>query len=320
MNPDSQGVTLNPTLLYACFDVPADPWVIEFGQAMPELAVRVWPHIGNAGEIDYALVWNQPPGFLRQFPRLRTIFSMGAGVDRLLRDPQLPDDVPIVRMADPSLAARMNEFVLMRALHYQRRMPEFEEQQRQRVWKQLHPQPPQHLTVGIMGLGRLGLACAQSLLMLGFSVRGWTRSQKAIPRIACFSGLQQLPAFLARCGILVCLLPLTLETAGILNAACFDQLPRGARLIHAGRGEHLVEEDLIAALDSGQVDHATLDVFRTEPLPIDHPFWAHPRITILPHAAALTEPHTAARAVVGNIRRNLAGEGLLHVVDRSAGY
>lgn len=309
-----------PVLLYACFGVDPQPWIAELARALPEAQLRVWPEAGAAAEVEYVLAWNHPSGLLQQFPHLRAIFCLGAGVDRLLQDPLLPQGVPIVRMVDPSLVAGMNEFVLMRTLHYHRRMPEYAAQQRARQWRQLYPPLARERRVGIMGLGELGRACARSLVQLGFDVSGWSRTPKALPGVACHAGWQELPAFLARAEILVCLLPHTAETAGILSAATFAQLPRGACLINVARGALLVEEDLIPALDAGRLAGATLDVFRTEPLPPEHPFWSDPRITVIPHAAALTLPQTAARTVADNVRRHRAGQPLLNVVDVRLGY
>jgi glyoxylate/hydroxypyruvate reductase len=287
---------------------------------MPMLEIRLWPDAGDPAEIDYVLAWNHPDGFLMRFSNLRAIYSMGAGVDRLLKDPGLPEGVPIVRMVDPSLVAGMNEFVLMRVLHYHRRMPEYEVQQRAGLWGPLRPPLAEDRKVGIMGLGQLGRTCAASLAGLGFAVRGWSRTPKSLSGVQCFAGIAQLPAFLGETEILICLLPLTPETEGILNATHFAQLPQGAFLVNVARGAHLVEEDLIFALETGRIAHATLDVFRAEPLAADHPFWTHPRVAIIPHAAALTQPRTAARTVAANIARDRAGEPLQDVVDRQTGY
>lgn len=310
----------SPVLLYACFGVPAEPWAGELARNLPDLQLRLWPHAGSLEEIDYVLVWNSPQGFLGQFPRLRAIFSMGAGVDRLLADDGLPLDVPLVRMVDPSLVAGMNEFILLTTLYYHRRMPEYRRQQSARMWNPLRPPLAQDRNIAIMGLGQLGSTCSRSLAALGFSVSGWSRTPREIAGVHCFAGEREFTEFLQRAEILVCLLPLTAQTRGILNAATFSRLPQGAHLIHAARGEHLVEADLLAALERGQIEAATLDVFAAEPLPADHPFWLHPAITVVPHAAALTQPKTAAPIVTANIIRDLSGEPLWHVVDRRTGY
>lgn len=309
-----------PVLLYACFGVDAARWSHELKCALPELELRLWPDAGDLGEIDYVLAWHHPPGFLKQFPNLRAIFSMGAGVDRLLLDAELPRHIPLVRMADPGLAVLMKEYVLLRVLHYHRDMPAYEQQQRQALWRQLPPLETRQRRVGVMGVGQIGGSCARALAELGFEVRGWARSLRDVPGVSVFAGPDRLREFLSGVQILICLLPLTADTRGILNAELFAQLARGAWLINLARGAHLVEADLLRALDSGQLSGATLDVFTTEPLPREHPFWLDPRITITPHAAALTRPETAVPRLALNIARERAGQPLLDVVDLAAGY
>jgi glyoxylate/hydroxypyruvate reductase A len=309
-----------PILLFACFGVEPGSWRRELQRALPEIELRQWPEAGDYREIDYVLVWNHPAGFLKQFPNLRAIFSMGAGVDHLLLDPGLPTHTPLVRMADPGLAVFMKEYVLMRVLHYHRDMPTYEQQQRAALWQQLPPRETHERRVGVMGVGQMGGTCARALAQLGFAVRGWARSVREIPGVEVFAGPERLRQFLSGIEILICLLPLTAATRGILNAEHFAPLTRGAWLIHLSRGAHLVEADLLQALDSGQLAGATLDVFATEPLPSEHPFWRDPRITITPHAAALTHPETAVSRLALNIARERAGEPLLDLVDRAAGY
>jgi glyoxylate/hydroxypyruvate reductase A len=287
---------------------------------LPELELRLWPDVGELHEIDYVLVWNQPPGFLSQFPNLRVIFSMGAGVDRVLLDLELPTHIPLVRMADPGLAVFMKEYVLMRVLHYHREMPRYEQQQGEALWRQLPPRQTSQRRVGVMGVGQIGGACAQALAELGFDVRGWARSTRGVPGVRVFGGQDRLGEFLTDLEILVCILPLTPQSRGILNADNFAYLARGAWLINIARGAHLVEADLLSALDSGQIAGATLDVFATEPLPREHPFWGHPRITLTPHVSALTRPETAVPRLADNIRRDRSSQPLLDVVDRIAGY
>ena len=309
-----------PVLLYACFGVDPGRWIHELKRALPELDLRVWPATGDCGEIDYVLVWNLPPGFLSQFPNLRVIFSMGAGVERVLLDSELPANIPLVRMADPGLAVFMKEYVLMRVLHYHREMPTYERQQQEALWQQLPPLKTSQRRVGVMGVGQIGGTCGRALAELGFDVRGWARSARDVPGVRVFDGHGRLQEFLSGLEILVCLLPLTAETRGILNADTFAHLARGAWLINLARGAHLVETDLLSALDSGQLAGATLDVFATEPLPREHPFWRDPRITITPHASALTRPETAVPRLVQNIARERAAQPLLDLVDRAAGY
>jgi glyoxylate/hydroxypyruvate reductase A len=305
------------------FSSPVDdpkPWVAAFAREMPDIEVRVWPALGDPEDIEFALVWQPPLGLLPRLTRLRAILSLGAGVEHLLDHPELPSGVPIARMVDESLRTGMTEFVMMRVLHYHRRMPEYEAQQRARVWRQLPQTAPGDRKVGILGLGVLGGGAAAAVAALGFDVGGWSRMPKSLPGVASYTGEDGLFSLLERSEILVCLLPLTRDTRGLLDRTTLNALPRGAYLINAARGGHLVDRDLLAALDSGQVAGATLDVFDTEPLPADHPFWAHPKVTVVPHAAAWTLADVAIHAVLDNIRRSRSGQPLASLVDRSRGY
>lgn len=309
----------NPVLLFACHDVPAEPWLVALQRAAPELEVRLSPDEGPPETVDFGLAWATPPGFWNRFPRLRAIFSLGAGVEHLLAS-GAPAHVPLVRMTDPGLARDMSDFVLMRVLHYHRGMHLYLRQQEAQVWTPIRPPRPNGRTVGVMGLGELGAHCACTLAEAGFRTRGWSRSAKAVEGVATFAGRDELPRFLEGCEILVCLLPLTAETRDILDAKLFAALPQGACLIQVGRGLQLVEADLLAALDAGRIAAATLDVFRQEPLPQGHPFWSRADITVVPHAAAFTYPETAAEVVAENVRRLQAGEVPIGLVDRALGY
>lgn len=298
----------------------AELWVPALKKWLPGLEVRVWPDLGDKAAIDYALVWKPAPGLLASLPNLKAIFSLGAGIDHLASDPQLPAGVPVVRMVEEGLTAGMTEYVVMQVLYHHRRMLDYRAQQARAEWVQLPFRAPWDRKVGIMGLGVLGQDAAEKLAALRLDVAGWSRSPKDLPGITCFHGAAGFDAFLARTEILVCLLPLTAETKGILDARLFAKLPRGAAVINVGRGGHLVEKDLLAALDSGQIDAATLDVFRAEPLPPAHPFWTHPRVVMTPHMASITIPDTATAAVAENIRRIEAGAPPLNVVDLGKGY
>ena len=307
-------------LLYCSSWSAPDLWRDAFRALDPSIDFRVWPESGPAEEIDYALAWHHEPGSLLAYPRLKAIFSLGAGVEKLLRDKKLPAGVPIVRMVDRALTAGMTEYVLLHVLRYHRRVPELDALQHRAEWAELETPPAWERRVGILGLGVLGADAAAKLASLGFQVAGWSRSPKKIPGVASFSGEKGLAALLARSEILVCLLPLTRATEGILNARTLAALPRGASLINAARGGHVAEQDLLAALDSGHLAHATLDVVAEEPLPAFHPFWRHPRITITPHNASLTWPPTAAEHVIANIRRAEAGETMSPLVDVAREY
>ena len=277
------------SILFASAHDNARPWLDELRAQMPDRDVRVWPDLPDPAAVEYALVWKPPAGLLATLPNLKVIFSLGAGVDALLRDPSLPGR-PLVRMVEPALTEGMTEYVCLHVLRWHRDATTYERQQRERVWRQEAVQMlARERRVGLLGLGALGSDAAAALKALRFDVAGWSRTPKELPGVACFHGEAQLDAFLARTDILVCLLPLTPDTAGILNAGLFARLPRGAVVINAARGQHLVEADLLAALDSGQVSGATLDVFQEEPLPADHPFWTHPRVTVTPHIAAITQ-------------------------------
>jgi glyoxylate/hydroxypyruvate reductase A len=306
-------------LFYSTVDSAAR-WRARLVQLSSEIEVRIWPEIGDPAEIEYALVWRPPPGLLASLPNLKLILSLGAGIDHLLGDPLVPRAVPIVRLVDPYLIAAMSEYVVLQVLRLHRQDLDYQAQQQSRVWRELPQKNASERPVGILGFGAIGRETAQKLAGLGFPVSGWTRQPQQIVGFPTFAGTAGLPRLLAGSEILVCLLPLTGETEGILNARTFDLLPEGAGLVNAGRGDHLVEEDLIPALDRGQLSAAALDVFRDEPLPPAHPFWRHPRILITPHIAGVTNPLTAAPIILDNIRRFEAGQALLHRVDPARGY
>ncbi len=307
-------------LLYCSRWSQPEPWRAALLKLDPGIDFRVWPESGPVEEIDYALAWHHAPGSLRAYPRLKAIFSLGAGVEKLLNDKELPEGVPIVRMVDRALTAGMTEYVLLHVLRYHRRVPELEALQRRAEWRELEAPPAWERHVGILGLGVLGTDAGLKLAELGFQVAGWSRSPRRIDHVVSFAGEEGLAPLLAKSEILVCLLPLTRATRGILDARSLGQLPRGAALINAARGGHVVESDLLAALDSGQIAHATLDVTAEEPLPAGHPFWRHPRITLTPHVASLTWPPTAAEHIIANIRRHEAGEPMGPLVDPGREY
>jgi glyoxylate/hydroxypyruvate reductase A len=295
-------------------------WRAQLTRLTSELEVRVWPEIGNPAEIDYALVWRPEPGFLASLPNLKLILSLGAGVDHLLGDPQLPHHIPIVRLVDPHMTDAMSEYVVLQVLRLHRRDLDYRAQQEAGVWRELDQQNAVERRVGILGLGELGQDAAKKLKALGFDVAGWSRSDKNLAGIASYAGAAGLAPLLGRSEIVVCLLPLTTETERILNASTLALLPKGAALVNAARGAHLVEDDLLATLASGQVSAAVLDVFREEPLPADHPFWHHPRVVMTPHVAAFTNPATAAPIILDNIRRFEDGRPLLNRIDPARGY
>jgi glyoxylate/hydroxypyruvate reductase len=312
-------------ILLAVRGVDVGEWERRFQQLAPEREFRVWPdRIGDRAGIGYACAWQAPPGLLAGFPNLAAIFSLGAGADHLLSDPDLPG-VPIVRVVDPDLTMRMSEYVALHVLMHHRRQRLYDDQQRAQLWLE-HDQPPASaVAVGVMGLGVLGADAAAVLRRLGFHVAGWSRRPKTLTGIACFHGEGGLGLFLAASEILVCLLPATSATAGILRLELFRKLRRngaagGAYLINAGRGALQIEADILAALEEGSLAGATLDVFANEPLPAASPLWSHPRVTVTPHNAAFSDPAALAANVLRQIERLEAGEPLEHVIDRAAGY
>jgi glyoxylate/hydroxypyruvate reductase len=312
-------------ILLAIIDWDPKGWDQIFRTLAPQHDIRLWPeHTGDPGEVAYACVWKPPPGLLADYKNLKAVFSLGAGVDDILTDPQVPD-VPVIRVVDADLTMRMTEYVLLHVLTYHRHQWVYEQQQRVRMWRD-HEQPAANdVSVGVMGLGELGRAAAVALQRVGFRVHGWSRTQKLLPGIETFYGTTGLEPFLRRSEILVCLLPSTPATRGILNLDTFRRLKfngalRGAYLINAARGDLQVDADIIVALEDGTLSGATLDVFPTEPLPVTSPLWTHPKVTVTPHNAAQSSP----RAIVANILRQIerfeVGMPLDHIVDRNRGY
>jgi glyoxylate/hydroxypyruvate reductase A len=308
------------TLLFAAAGERAESWAAAFAEVAPEIGFQPHQPGQDVSHIPYCLVWRAAPGLWPAMKSLKIVFGLGAGVERLLADHDLPKHVPLVRMVEPELTRGMVEYVLWQCLFHHRRVWELEAAQSCVTWRPHTYPAPWDRTIGIMGLGELGVAAAAKLVEFGFQVRGWSRSPKSLPKVESFSGADQLPAFLAKTEILVCLLPLTPETRGILDASLFAQLPRGASLVNAARGGHLVEADLTAAMASGQIAAATLDVFETEPLPENHPFWSTDRLYVTPHNASITDPRSAAWRIARQIARFEAGEELENVVDRARGY
>ena len=296
-----------------------EAWRRPIQDNLREVDVLTWPDIGDPTNVEIAVVHRAEPGVLGRFPNLKALIGMWAGVEHILDRADLPD-VPIARMVDPLIARDIGHYVVLHTLRHYRSMPLIQANQAARLWQHVAP-PPVDFTIGIMGLGATGSAAAHMLLDLGFSVHGWTRSARTgVEGIVCHAGPDQLATFLSAAHVCVCTLPLTPETTGILNRTTLAQLPAEAYLINAGRGGHVVEEDLLAALDRGTLAGATLDVFADEPPSEDSPFWAHPKVTMTPHNAADPRPESIARSVADNIRRALAGEQMLNLVDRARGY
>ena len=315
-------------IVYISKEDPPERWREALAAAMPEADLdrdfHVW-HDGMEGledftAVDVALVWRPDPGVLQKFPNLKVIINLGAGVDSIVADDTWPRQVPLVRMVDPALIRHMTEFVVHRVLHFHRKFHIYEQFQQQHTWKELPQEDTLSRTVGILGMGELGGDAARILVQMDFKIAGWSRSEKSLPGVESFHGEDQLPAFLARTEILVCLLPLTPQTEGVIKAKTLGQLPKGAFVINAARGGHVVEADLLAALDSGHIEGAALDVFRQEPLPADNPIWDHPKILLSPHIASLSVPGSAAQSIAENIRRVRRDEPPRDLVELSAGY
>lgn len=285
---------------------------------LPNATFSRWPQ-DDVREAEIAICWKPPAGLLASLPKLRMIHSIAAGLDNIFADPQLPD-VPVCRVVDRNHAEGMAEYALWATLLFQRKMDDFLRNAQEKKWDR----PPQvrarDYRVGILGFGAIGRVVGERLTSLGYPVRGWARSQRDESGVEMFFGPDGLDAFLSGCDLLICLLPLTTETGGILNASLFNHLPHGAALVNMGRGEHLVESDLLAALDSGQLRGAVLDVFPEEPLPNSSPLWDHSRVFITPHIASMPDPKDAARQIAKNALLALEGKPLLNAGDPKLGY
>jgi glyoxylate/hydroxypyruvate reductase A len=293
-------------------------WHRALAAAFPEATVFVWPD--TLADPDYALVWRPPAElFVRVRPK-RAIFNLGAGAEVLLALPTLPRHIPVIRLEDAGMATQMAEYVTLAVLSRYRESAEYAAQQRERRWQSRPRLPKAQFGVGILGFGVLGQAVAAALVPFGFPLCGWSGARKEIPGVRSFAGRSELSAFLATARVLVCLLPSTPDTLDLLDRATLSGLPRGAHLVNVARGGIVVDADLIDLLDDGHLSTATLDVFRDEPLPPDHPFWHHPRITVTPHVSAVTMVEDSIAQVVAKIRRLERGEPVTGVVDRARGY
>jgi glyoxylate/hydroxypyruvate reductase A len=315
-------MTARSTLLLAVPVSWAGLWTTPLAEMAPDLDVFV--HGRDAYDpksIDYALGFRPEPGLLGSLPNLKVVFSLGAGVDGFLIDPNYPKEVPLVRFVDHQLSREMAQYCVMHVLIQHRQQRLFDHFQREKTWRQsVPPRRTEETRVGILGIGEIGTMVAGRLRDHDFQVAGWSRTRRSIEGVQSFAGQEELAEFLGRSDILICLLPLTAETRHILNAKTFAQLPKDAFVINVARGGHLKEDDLIGAIDSGHISGATLDVFETEPLPESSPLWSHPKITVTPHVAAISDPRVMAKNAVDGIARHKAGRPLGNVVDLTRGY
>jgi glyoxylate/hydroxypyruvate reductase A len=307
------------TFLYKSDPVRGQRWAEVFRHQAPELDFRLWPEIGDPARVRFLAAWQPPDDLAARLPNLEVLFSTGAGIDQFDLA-ALPPALHVVRMVEPGIIRGMVEYVTHAVLDLHRDMPAYRRQQQRGDWAPLPVKPAGERRVGVLGLGSLGQAVLAQLQPFGFDCAGWSRSRHAIDGVRCHAGAQEFDAFLQRTDILVCLLPLTDATRGVLSASLFERLPAGAALVHVGRGPHLVADDLIAALDTGRLSEAVLDVTDPEPLAQGHALWRHERIRITPHIASMTQPESAAAAVLENLRRFERGEPMVGLVDRARGY
>lgn len=301
-------------------DHKAPAWKAALLKSDPSLEIVSHDEPHNPDNITMAMVWKPPHGVLSQYPNLQCIASFGAGVDFLFEEEQLPVGIPITRVVDPVLASDMSEFVLGVILAHLKNLLVFKEDQRNNNWEPREYKRIAEVTVGIMGLGELGTKLAEDLINVGFKVNGWSRSEKILDGIRCFAGRLTLNTFLSESEILVCLLPLTDETKGIINRNLLLNLPKGAYVINVARGGHVVDKELVAVLDEGHLSGAFLDVFQQEPLPAGHPFWKHPKIDLSPHIASVSDIDSVVPQLLENYRRMQHGQPLLNLVSKSRGY
>lgn len=307
-------------LLFQPIGYPHEIWTPHLRRLVPELDIRTEDDPARRDDIAYCIAWRPQPGSFAALKNLKVVFSMGAGVDAIVADTTYPHHVPLSRVVDATLSQAMTEYVVLNVLYWHRRMNDLEGLQSQKKWRQFGALRATDVRVGIMGFGVLGQSAATALKALNYQLLGWSASPKAMDGVTTFHGPSQLDDFLSRADILVCLLPLTPDTAGILCANTFSKLPDGACVINCARGGHQVEPDIIASLDAGQLRGASLDVFATEPLPETSPLWSHPKIRISPHNAAMTDPASFMAHVANTILRMDKGLPPENLVDFTRGY
>jgi glyoxylate/hydroxypyruvate reductase A len=302
-------------------DGEAAPWEQDFAELLPEARIIPWREGQPAAPCDYAVVWAPPPAMLAELTAVKAIFNCGAGVDGLLKfGDALPGAIPIVRLGDAGMGMQMAQYVTHAVLRYLRRFDEYQAQANGGHWQPLMPHNKEDFTVGVLGIGVLGSAVLNALACFGFPLRGWSRTQKSVPGVACFSGDDGLDEFLRGTRVLVCMLPLTPQTVNLLDRTNLAKLQPASYLINVARGAIVAEPDLLMLIKSGQIKGATLDALRHEPLPVQHPFWNEPAITLTPHISALTLRRESVAQIAEKIRLLEAGQAILDVVDRDLGY
>jgi glyoxylate/hydroxypyruvate reductase A len=297
-----------------------DSWVEAIKEIDATIDVFVYPEPINHKLVEFILVWNHPYGSLKNYPNIKCISSMGAGVDYLLKDPELPENVLLTRIVDPELSKTMFEFILAIVMNHLRGLTHFKQIQSNKLWKPSVYKRIEDVRIGIMGLGEIGSYVAEHLMNLGFSINGWAQSAKPNLKVEQYFGENELKPFMQDTDILICLLPSTPKTEGLLNKITLKYLPKGASLINVARGDIIVDTDIIYLLDINHLKNASLDVFTEEPLPKSHPFWKHNKIDITPHVASLTNPKTVAPQIVENYHRMKKGKQILYEISREKGY
>ncbi len=307
-------------IAYISRDTDGQLWKKAFEAALGPVDFRTIDHLGDKADVEIVLAWKPPGGLIASFPNVKMIVSLGMGVDHLLADDRLPEGVPITRIMDDGLVGQMSEYALYWALRHHRDIDKYAASQRARQWKVEDFIDTIHRRIGVLGLGTIGQDTAGKFAALGFPTAGWSRTQKTLPGIETFHGSDGLARVLAQSDILINVLPLTRDTRGIMDAKVFATLPKGAYFINMARGGHVNDEALLAALDSGHLSGAALDVFNTEPLPADHAYWNHPKVHVTPHIAGATNPRTASPGVIENIRNVRAGRPLINTIDAKSGY
>jgi glyoxylate/hydroxypyruvate reductase A len=300
----------------------AAAWLDALSRAMPGASIGTWPEdaTGATDGADYALLWKPPPELLAKLASAKAIFNLGAGVDSLDSIPRSLQAVPLIRLEDAGMAEQMAEYVVHAVLRRYREFDAYAQSQRDALWQPRERVDKSSFRIGLLGMGVLGAAVAAALVPFGFPIDGWSRSRKQISDVRSFAGTAELGEFLGRCRVLVCMLPLTAETRGMLNRATLAQLSPGAYVVNVSRGALLIDEDLLALIESGAINGATLDVFQEEPLPPSHAFWHHPRITVTPHVSAVTRIEESVAQIAAKIRRLEAGLPVSGVIDRARFY